>query len=291
MFVSSSVSIVWQTFLFRSGKKRSIARMSFSSRVPKEHCRRPYCVATTSACGSEVQKPVDVSQVQCTQDPDLDDYFHRREHSNQLSSSRQTKCPSTYTPICLVLGEQSNVCFQLPIKRDLMALVRAQEKAMDFKRLRCASRLQPRVCSWTLLTDFCCRAGTPPTYGVRIRTYWSRQKCLQRPLLIRRPVSKSHLWQCRERSISSVQVDNSNQFSSSRNPDVLLVQHIDEIIKVPLEQEVREALSQEWVQQRIVHQIDDVLVPPRVEEIGKVPSERISECIVANVRLGSNTEH
>ena len=43
---------------------------------------------------------------------------------------------------------------------------------------------------------------------------------------------------------------------------------------------------QEWVQQRIAHQIADIPVPPGVEEIGKVPSERISECIVANVPVG-----
>ena len=67
-------------------QERSVARMCFSGRVPKEHCGRPYSVATTSACGSEVQKPVDVPQVKYTQD--LDDCFHRREHSIQLSSSR-----------------------------------------------------------------------------------------------------------------------------------------------------------------------------------------------------------
>ena len=33
-------------------------------------------------------------------------------------------------------AEKSNVCFELPIKRDLMALVRAQEEALDFKRLQ-----------------------------------------------------------------------------------------------------------------------------------------------------------
>ena len=55
---------------------------------------------------------------------------------------------------------------------------------------------------------------------------------------------------------------------------------------VPLEQEVVKHFPQEWVQQRIVHQIADVLVPPGVEEIGKVPSERISECIVASVPVG-----
>ena len=42
----------------------------------------------------------------------------------------------------------------------------------------------------------------------------------------------------------------------------------------------------EWCQQRIALQIADILVPPRVEEIGKVPSERISECIVTNVPVG-----
>jgi len=31
-------------------------------------------------------------------------------------------------------GEQSNVCFEVPMKRELMALVRAQVKALDFKR-------------------------------------------------------------------------------------------------------------------------------------------------------------
>ena len=70
-------------------QERSIARMCCSSRVPKEHCGRPYAVATTSACGSEVQKPVDVPQVKYTQD--LEDYFHRREHSIQLSSSHEPK--------------------------------------------------------------------------------------------------------------------------------------------------------------------------------------------------------
>ena len=33
-------------------QERSIAQKCCSSRVPKEHCRRPCCVATTNACGS-----------------------------------------------------------------------------------------------------------------------------------------------------------------------------------------------------------------------------------------------
>ena len=33
-------------------------------------------------------------------------------------------------------GEQSNMCFEVPMKRDLMALVRAQEEALDFERLQ-----------------------------------------------------------------------------------------------------------------------------------------------------------
>ena len=32
--------------------------------------------------------------------------------------------------------EQSNMCFEVPMKRDLMALVRAQEEALDFERLQ-----------------------------------------------------------------------------------------------------------------------------------------------------------
>ena len=75
-------------------EERSIARMCCSSRVPKEHSGSPCCVATTSACDSEGQKTVDVPQVQYKKEPDLDDYFHRREHSNQLSSSREPKRPS-----------------------------------------------------------------------------------------------------------------------------------------------------------------------------------------------------
>ena len=55
-------------------QERSIARMCCSSRVSKEHCGRPCCVATTSACDSEVQKTVDVPQVKYTQELDLDDY-------------------------------------------------------------------------------------------------------------------------------------------------------------------------------------------------------------------------
>ena len=34
------------------------------------------------------------------------------------------------------LREQSNVCFNVPMKRGLMALVRGQTKALDFKRIR-----------------------------------------------------------------------------------------------------------------------------------------------------------
>ena len=55
-------------------QERSIAQMCCSSRVPKEHCGRLCCVATTSACDSELQKTVDVPQVQYTQELDLDDY-------------------------------------------------------------------------------------------------------------------------------------------------------------------------------------------------------------------------
>ena len=33
-------------------------------------------------------------------------------------------------------GEQSNMCFEVPMKRDLMAFVRAQEEALDFERLQ-----------------------------------------------------------------------------------------------------------------------------------------------------------
>ena len=106
--------------------------MCCSGRVPKEHCGRPYSVATTSACGSEVQKPVDVPQVKYTQD--FDDYFHRREHSIQLSSSR---LPLHAYLSYLVLGRtEQRVCFEVPMKRDLMALVRAQEEALDFERLQ-----------------------------------------------------------------------------------------------------------------------------------------------------------
>ena len=32
--------------------------------------------------------------------------------------------------------KQSNMCFEVPMKRDLMALVRAQEEALDFERLQ-----------------------------------------------------------------------------------------------------------------------------------------------------------
>ena len=81
--------------------------MCCSGRVPKEHCGRPYSVATTSACGSEVQKPVDVPQVKYTQD--LDDYFHRREHSIQLSSSR---LPLPAFLSCLVLGRTEQHVFR-----------------------------------------------------------------------------------------------------------------------------------------------------------------------------------
>ena len=70
MFVSSSVSIEWLNVLVAIREERSIARMCCSSRVPKEHCGRPYSVATTSACDSEGQKTVNVPQVQYTQEPD-----------------------------------------------------------------------------------------------------------------------------------------------------------------------------------------------------------------------------
>ena len=33
-------------------------------------------------------------------------------------------------------GEQTNMCFEVPMKRDLMALVRAQEEVLDFERLQ-----------------------------------------------------------------------------------------------------------------------------------------------------------
>ena len=33
-------------------------------------------------------------------------------------------------------GEQSNMCFEVPMKRDLMALVRAQEETLDFNTLQ-----------------------------------------------------------------------------------------------------------------------------------------------------------
>ena len=50
--------------------------------------------------------------------------------------------------------------------------------------------------------------------------------------------------------------------------------------------EVAKHIPQEWVQQRVAQQIADFLVPPFVEKIEEVPSERISECIVTNVPVG-----
>ena len=92
MFVSSSVFDRVVNVLFTLREERSIALIGCSSCVPKAHCGRPCCVATTRACDlGEGQKTVDVPQVQYTQVPDLDDYFHRREHSNQLSSSHEPK--------------------------------------------------------------------------------------------------------------------------------------------------------------------------------------------------------
>ena len=39
-------------------------------------------------------------------------------------------------------GEQSNVCFEVPMKHDLMALVRAKEETVDFKRLQLRWKLR-----------------------------------------------------------------------------------------------------------------------------------------------------
>ena len=95
-------------------------------------------------------------------------------------------------------GEQSNVCFELPIKRDLMALVRAQEEALDFKRLqmRWQLRLTASLCRTRTAVSsvFLATAaqGLQLDIAYRLRTAsvvvqarlpptaFYRQKCLQR---------------------------------------------------------------------------------------------------------------
>ena len=70
---------------------------------------------------------MDVPQVKYTQD--LDDYFHRREHSIHDFLFMHSY-PEWFW------GEQSNMCFEVPMKRDLMALVRAKEEIFDFNSLQ-----------------------------------------------------------------------------------------------------------------------------------------------------------
>ena len=109
-------------------QERSIARMCCSGHVPKEHCGRPYSVATTRACGSEVQKPVVVPQVKYTTTISIVE--------NTQSSFPLLVFLYMHSYPAWSWGEQSNMCFEVPMKRDLMALVRAQEEALDFMRLQ-----------------------------------------------------------------------------------------------------------------------------------------------------------
>ena len=172
-----------------------------------------------------------------------------------------------------------------------MALFRAREEALDFKRLQMRwqlrltaglRRTRTAVSSVFLATaaghcsqtshGFCCCVGTLPTYGVRSAcTGVDRSVCSAvvdpKTRVEESPVAvqgTAPFPQCKLRTQTS--------FPLRANPDVLLVQHIDEIIKLPLEQEVVKHFPQEWFQQCVFHQIADVLVPLGVQEIREVPS-------------------
>ena len=168
---------------------------------------RPYSVATTSACGSEVQKPVDVPQVKYTQD---------------LESFPLLAFLCVHSYPAWSWGEQSNVCFEALIKRDLMALVRAQEETLDFNtlqlrwQLRLTAGLRRTRIAVSSLRLATAAQGLQLDIAHRLRTAFvvvqarlpptafdshvlESTEVSAAPLLIRRPVSKSHLWQCRER--------------------------------------------------------------------------------------------
>ena len=135
MFVRSSASIEWKTFLFRSGKNGPLPRMCCSSPCSKGTlwtsflCRNDKCLWFR-----KYRNPAG-----CLTGP-----VHSGPRSRRLFPSPRTlKSAFLCSPNQMSLymhsypawswGKQSNVCFELPIKRDLMAFVRDTGGSFGFQ--------------------------------------------------------------------------------------------------------------------------------------------------------------